>query len=219
MTDARPMGSRSSAEEGKIVAYRRAAEAMARGEFRPSLPAIVDGPAADELDRLGGALSSLGAALERKFAEANALIRLGEKVNAGLVLEEILDQIFDSFQSIIPYDRIGCSMLEDEGRTVQSDLGSVARCRTQTGNRVQRTTCRQQPGPDHRDGTSAHNQRPRAVLARASPVATRPSSSCPTERARASPVRSLRKASASASSSSAATGRTPTPSTTSTCSC
>ena len=106
--------------DARISAYRRAAQAMARGQFRPPLPGVVEGPAGDEIDRLGRALARLGVALERKFAEANALIRLGERVNAGLVLAEILDQIFDSFRSIIPYDRIGCSLLEDEGQTVRA---------------------------------------------------------------------------------------------------
>ena len=103
----------------RIMAYRRAAEAMALGQFRPAIPRG-DGSPADEVDELGRALVQLGATLERKFAEANALIRLGEKISSGLLLEEVLDQIFDSFRSIIPYDRIGCSMLEDEGRTVRA---------------------------------------------------------------------------------------------------
>jgi diguanylate cyclase (GGDEF)-like protein len=78
------------------------------------------GPAADEIDRLGEALVQLGRALERKVSEATALIHIGEKVNAGLILDEVLDQVFVAFASIIPYDRIGCSMLEDEGRTVRA---------------------------------------------------------------------------------------------------
>jgi diguanylate cyclase (GGDEF)-like protein len=106
--------------DARIPAYRRAAQAMARGQFRPPLPGVVEGPGGDEIDRLGRALARLGVTLERRFTEANALIRLGERVNAGLVLAEILDQIFDSFRSIIPYDRIGCSLLEDEGQTVRS---------------------------------------------------------------------------------------------------
>ena len=114
------MRNKRSAPDERISAYRRAAQAMARGQFRPPLPGVVEGPPADEIDRLGRALSRLGAALERKFAEANALIRLGERVNAGLVLGDVLDQIFDSFRSIIPYDRIGCSLLEDEGHTVRA---------------------------------------------------------------------------------------------------
>ena len=109
-----------SAPDPRISAYRRAAQAMARGRFRPPLPGVVEGPAGDEIDRLGRALARLGAALERQFAEANALIRLGERVNAGLVLGDILDQVFDSFRSVIPYDRIGCSLLEEEGRTVRA---------------------------------------------------------------------------------------------------
>ena len=114
------MGRKGSAPDERISAYRRAAEAMARGEFRPPLPSVGEGPPADEIDRLGEALGRLGTELERRFAEAQALIRLGEKVNAGLLLEEVADQIFDSFRSIVPYDRIGCSMLEDEGRTVRA---------------------------------------------------------------------------------------------------
>ena len=125
------MKSKRSAPDDRISAYRRAAQAMARGQFRPSIPGGVVGPPADEIDRLGRALSRLGATLERKFAEANALIRLGERVNAGLVLEQVLDQIFDSFRSIVPYDRIGCSLLEEEGRVVRAvysrSLGTAPR--------------------------------------------------------------------------------------------
>jgi diguanylate cyclase (GGDEF)-like protein len=81
---------------------------------------MAEGPAADEVDRLGRALARLGSELERKLSEATALIQLGEKVNTGLILEEVLEQIFDSFQSIVPYNRIGCSMIEDDARTVRA---------------------------------------------------------------------------------------------------
>ena len=111
---------RRNAPDERISAYRRAAQAMARGQFHPPLPVAAEGSAADEVDRLGRALVRLGAALERRFAEANALVRLGEKVNAGLVLGDVLDQIFDSFRSIIPFDRIGCSLLEDDGRVARA---------------------------------------------------------------------------------------------------
>jgi diguanylate cyclase (GGDEF)-like protein len=93
---------------------------MARGSFRPPFPNLLGASAADEIGRLGRALAQLGIALERRFAEADALIRLGERVNTGLLLEEVLAQVFDAFRSIVPYDRIGCSMLEDEGRTVRA---------------------------------------------------------------------------------------------------
>lgn len=114
------MGSKDAGLDRRIAAYRRAAEAMARGQFRPPLPPPREGPTADEIDRLGQALAQLGSELERKVSEVAALVRLGEKVNTGLILDEVLDQVFESFASVIPYDRIGCSMLEDEGRTVRA---------------------------------------------------------------------------------------------------
>jgi diguanylate cyclase (GGDEF)-like protein len=114
------MGDEHAGRDDRITAYRRAAEAMTNGQFRPPLPPLREGSAADEIDRLGQALARLGQELERRVAQTTALIRLGEKVNAGLIRDEVLDQVFDSFASILPYDRIGCSMLEDEGRTVRA---------------------------------------------------------------------------------------------------
>jgi hypothetical protein len=85
------MNGKGNRPDGRISAYRRAAEAMTRGQFRPSSSALVEGPEGDEIDRLGSARSQLGVALEERFAEADALIRLGERVNAGLLLEQVLD--------------------------------------------------------------------------------------------------------------------------------
>jgi hypothetical protein len=62
---------------------------MAKGQFRPPLPGVVGGSQGEDVDRLREALSRLGSEFERMFPEANALIRLGEKVNAGLLLNEV----------------------------------------------------------------------------------------------------------------------------------
>jgi diguanylate cyclase (GGDEF)-like protein len=113
------MRMRRNADE-RLSGYRKAVQAMARGRFRQPIPTTVGRRSQDGIDRLGRALSRLGAALERKFAESDALIRLSEKVNAGFLPEEVLDQIFDSFRSIIPYDRIGCSVVEEDGQRVRA---------------------------------------------------------------------------------------------------
>jgi diguanylate cyclase (GGDEF)-like protein len=123
---------RSREPDGRIATLREAAEAMAHGQFHPPLPAG-GGAVTDDVDRLGEALSRLGAELERRLAEATAIVRLGEKVNSGLLLHEVLDQVFDSFQSIFPYDRIGCSMLEDGGRTVRAVWTRSVRGETRLG--------------------------------------------------------------------------------------
>ena len=41
-------------------------------------------------------------------------------INSGLLLEEILEQVYKDFCDFIPYDRIGFALLEDEGRILQA---------------------------------------------------------------------------------------------------
>jgi class 3 adenylate cyclase len=48
------------------------------------------------------------------------LVELTAEVNAGLTLTEVLDRIFHSFQRIIPYDRMGCALVEQDGASARS---------------------------------------------------------------------------------------------------
>ena len=100
----------------RIPKYYEAALAMKQGQFRVDLPVGSD----DDVARLGRALKELGEALERKFSQINTLARVTEKINAGLLLDEVLDYVYDSFRAMIPYDRIGCALIEDDGATVRA---------------------------------------------------------------------------------------------------
>jgi GAF domain-containing protein len=107
----------------RIAKYREVAVAMKEGQFRLDIPQ--DGE--DEVAALGKALSDLGTTLEAKFEEVNTLSKevntlskITEKINAGLVLDEVLDYVFESFWPIIPYDRIGFSLLEQDGTVVRA---------------------------------------------------------------------------------------------------
>ena len=102
--------------DDRIPRYREAAEAMAQGQFHVQVSAGEN----DDVAKLGQAIVSLGATLERQFAELVTLSRLAEKINAGLLVEEVLNHVFESFRFIIPYDRIGFAFIEDEGRLVRS---------------------------------------------------------------------------------------------------
>ncbi|MHC4270481.1 MAG: GAF domain-containing sensor histidine kinase [Planctomycetota bacterium] len=57
--------------------------------------------------------------LENKFSEIKTLDSLTEKINAGLTLEEVLNHVYESFRTIIPYDRIGVAFLIDNDKTVE----------------------------------------------------------------------------------------------------
>ena len=100
----------------RISELREAAEEMLKGRFDVEVPMAPP----DELGQLGLALYDLARALERRFKELATLANLTERINAGFVLEEILNHVYETFHSIIPYDRIGFSLLEDGGQVVRA---------------------------------------------------------------------------------------------------
>lgn len=51
-----------------------------------------------------------------QLEELQRLSEITQKINSGLVLEEVLEYAYDSFREILPYDRIGFGFLEKEGR-------------------------------------------------------------------------------------------------------
>ncbi len=100
----------------RILAYRDAAVALRLGRFPVHVP--LEG--SDEIARLGAEIKELAETIERKFREISELAKVTERVNAGLILDQVLDYVYVSFRSIIPYDRIGFSLLEDDGRLLRA---------------------------------------------------------------------------------------------------
>ncbi|MBZ0278110.1 MAG: GAF domain-containing sensor histidine kinase, partial [Anaerolineae bacterium] len=70
--------------------------------------------------RLGNALSHLAQSIENRYRETEKLGQITTHINAGLVLDEILDHVYDDFRELIPYNRIGFSQLEDDGKVVRA---------------------------------------------------------------------------------------------------
>ena len=102
-------------EDPRISQYVDATLALARGEFHLEVASGRDG-----LGRLGEALSDLAQVLESRFDEASRLSQLMEQVNRGLLLEEILNYLYESFRPMLPYDRIGCSLITRGTDTVRA---------------------------------------------------------------------------------------------------
>lgn len=105
--------------DSRLTTYRQAVVEMVKGAFPQALP-IEDG---DEVGRLGSALLGLSRTLERRFAEQQKLLTVTEQANEGLLVDEILDQLYDSFRGLIPYQRIGLALLEDDGRMLRARWG------------------------------------------------------------------------------------------------
>src|SRR5487761_2375128 len=58
----------------------------------------------DDIGRLGRGMSELGLSLERKFSEMQALLRITLDMNAGLLIDEVLDRVYTIFRDVLPYD-------------------------------------------------------------------------------------------------------------------
>lgn len=65
-------------------------------------------------------LNELAEILGRRFRELYRLQEISAEVNRGLFLEDTLELIYDTFAEFIPYDRIGCALLCDDGTRVRS---------------------------------------------------------------------------------------------------
>ncbi|MDP2310736.1 MAG: diguanylate cyclase [Pseudomonadota bacterium] len=115
------MTARHTSADARIPCLRHAVEAMLEGEFHFALPpSAVPDAAPDEVDRLAQVLDQLGHSIAESIERLRSLAELAEKINGGLLPEEVLDHLFDSFHTIIPYDRIGCALLEDDGRVART---------------------------------------------------------------------------------------------------
>jgi class 3 adenylate cyclase len=62
---------------------------------------------------MGDALNALGERLDHKFAEIRALAEVTEHINAGIFFGEVLDNVFETFDRLIPYDRNGVALIEE----------------------------------------------------------------------------------------------------------
>ena len=65
-------------------------------------------------------MNDLGHSLEKRFNELQQLNKIIQKINTGILLDDILTYAYEAFHPIIPYDRIGFSFLEDDGKVLRS---------------------------------------------------------------------------------------------------
>jgi signal transduction histidine kinase len=98
----------------RIDAYIQAARQMQSGNFRVEIPIERE----DTIGQLGRMLSQLAISLDQRYQEFARIDQITMEINSGLLLDEILDKIYRDFQVLIPYDRIGLALLEDNGARV-----------------------------------------------------------------------------------------------------
>lgn len=104
----------------RLTAYASAVRAMRQGEFDIAIPADGDD---DPLNRLGRELNDLAGWLDRRFAEFVRMRKVAEHVAGGVRVDDTLERIYESFHALIPFNRIGCALLTDDGTAVRAHWG------------------------------------------------------------------------------------------------
>ena len=99
--------------DDKIAPLLDLIERMGNGQLIVEPPPL-DGD--EDIARVSAALCSLGQRLDQRFRDLFKLFEVIERINAGLVLDEVLDFAFDELKDIIPCDRLGFSLIDEEGR-------------------------------------------------------------------------------------------------------
>src|SRR5450759_2230299 len=94
----------------RIAHLCKMAQALRRGEWQVTPPPGPD----DELAELAQELASVGQMLGRRERGTRALLHVLDEINSGLKIDEILNDVFESFGDLIPYDRIGFAVLAVE---------------------------------------------------------------------------------------------------------
>lgn len=101
----------------RIIQYRDAANEMTQGDYNVT---ICGADSDDEIAELGRALTALAHSLKVKFEQIAALNRITHQVNSVQLLDEALDCVYETFRSVIPYERIGVAFLEEEDTFVRA---------------------------------------------------------------------------------------------------
>lgn len=119
--DERPVGTEPIQDPPTVggSAIERLIEAtdhLRAGDFAVDVPDSTN----PRLDRLGASLRSLASTLALRQHEVENITRITTRINSGLLLDEIMDGVFNDFRDVIPYDRIGFALLEDEGRVLRA---------------------------------------------------------------------------------------------------
>lgn len=74
----------------------------------------------DDIGKLTRILQELSRVLDERFKELHALLQLTHEINMGLLLDDVLEKTYDTLQLLLPYNRLGVALLEDDGRVARA---------------------------------------------------------------------------------------------------
>lgn len=102
--------------EPRLQEYRKALEKLARGETHIQ----VHTEPLDEVGCLGEMIRELAASIEKNNQFNDHLNDITDQINAGLTLDEVMERVYENFASLIPFKRIGFSLIDPQRRVARA---------------------------------------------------------------------------------------------------
>lgn len=101
----------------RLTIYCEALRAMREGKFAVEIDTPLSSPPLVEFEI---ELIKLGAWLELRFEEFSKLQEITADISEGNLLDDVLERTYITLNKVIPYDRIGCALLSDDGLMLHS---------------------------------------------------------------------------------------------------
>ena len=106
----------SELTDPRLVRYRELLELLESGEPDVALARSPEvAPGDDPIAGLGESILAVAESLSERFQRERQIAEISRELVSGFYLEQVLDHIYESFKGAIPYDRIGCALLSDDG--------------------------------------------------------------------------------------------------------
>ncbi len=71
-----------------------------------------------DLAPIANALKELANSLEAQFLEEQRLDEITLQINSGLLLDDVLEKVYENFHKLLPYNRIGFSLISADGKDI-----------------------------------------------------------------------------------------------------
>ncbi|MEI8082133.1 MAG: sensor domain-containing diguanylate cyclase, partial [Actinomycetes bacterium] len=115
------MAESRDAADPRLTKYREYLDTFSRDHL-DALPSDAPGATGprDEVAVLGESIITVTSGFSARFARERQFAEVAREIAQGVYLDDVLDNIFQSFRPIIPYDRIGCALLERDGTVARS---------------------------------------------------------------------------------------------------
>ena len=106
--------------------YRRITEEMIAGHYDAPTKLL----RGKKGDALGDALIKLGTSIEKRVEDLNRLLEVSERIHSGVSLADVMDHVYDTFKTTIPYERLAIALVDNDDLHVE-----IVWMRDETSNR------------------------------------------------------------------------------------